>query len=358
MSKLHPPEDPVIEGLRGLAAMLVLATHYAHLITDQSGAWGFASTGVDLFFVLSGFVFAPYLVAKPLHYPAHLIRRLFRLYPLYLCALALYVGLKPAATAYDHIGSHLLMGHTLQSIEIASFYNPAFWSLPPEVEFYLALPLLVIAARLLGVSGLVIAAVLGKLLLMALADPLQQGLTYRAIAMVHLPGLLVEFMLGCFAYCLSQKVLPWHRWVLVCCALLCLLGAERMFTLFLVAGQATVGSLQFWVAGNMGLMAAIGYTLLVAGLAGLTIRSAGLLTVSIWAGRLSYGVYLFHNAIGHIVSQYAPPLRGWTAWIVQLACTLVLAALLNVAVEAPARRIGRRLANWLQQRSVPHLGLH
>ena len=84
MSRLYASENPVIEGLRGLAAMLVVATHYAHLITDQAGAWGFASTGVDLFIVLSGFVFAPYMLGKPLYYPAHLVRRLLRLYPLYL----------------------------------------------------------------------------------------------------------------------------------------------------------------------------------------------------------------------------------------------------------------------------------
>ena len=31
---------------------------------------------------------------------------------------------------------------SLCTLEIANFYNPAFWSLPPEVEYYLLLPLL------------------------------------------------------------------------------------------------------------------------------------------------------------------------------------------------------------------------
>ena len=59
-------DDPAIEALRGFAALMMVVTHYAHLITPQRRAWAFASTGVNLFFVLSGFVFAPYLFGKPM----------------------------------------------------------------------------------------------------------------------------------------------------------------------------------------------------------------------------------------------------------------------------------------------------
>jgi len=146
--------DPVIEALRGFAALLVMATHYTALITSEAGLWGFASTGVDLFFVLSGYVFAPYLFGKSLRLVPHLIRRFFRLYPLYLVALLLYVVLRlPAASAWDHFAAHLFMAHTFSSLEVAYFYNAAFWSLPPEVEYYLLLPLLAWAATRLGSVG-------------------------------------------------------------------------------------------------------------------------------------------------------------------------------------------------------------
>ena len=135
-------DDPAIEALRGCAAMLVVLTHYLHFLTSEPGLWAFASTGVDLFFVISGFVFAPYLAGRPLQLASFFTRRLFRMYPLYLCALLVYVALKPAgADAWAHFPSHLVMAHTLQSVAIASYYNPAFWSLPPEMEFYLLLSL-------------------------------------------------------------------------------------------------------------------------------------------------------------------------------------------------------------------------
>ncbi|MBK6295652.1 MAG: acyltransferase [Rhodoferax sp.] len=150
-------EDPVIEALRGFAALMVVATHYAYMLSSQPKAWGFASTGVDLFFVLSGYVFAPYFFGRKLSVWPHLIRRFFRLYPLYVAALLLYVALKlPDGGAWRHFGVHLFMGHTLRSTEVAFYYNPAFWSLPVEVEYYLLLPLLVWLVARTAVSWFVV----------------------------------------------------------------------------------------------------------------------------------------------------------------------------------------------------------
>jgi peptidoglycan/LPS O-acetylase OafA/YrhL len=70
----------------------------------------------------------------------------------------------------------------------------------------------------------------------------------------------------------------------------------------------------------------------------------------VFIGKISYGVYLFHNAIGQIIAQYLPQLMGWTAWIFQLLCTLLLAALVHLTVETPARKIGRQLARRLHSR--------
>ena len=52
-------EDLVIEAIRGWAALMVMATHYVFMVSPHSGMWGFASTGVNLVCVLSGYVFAP-----------------------------------------------------------------------------------------------------------------------------------------------------------------------------------------------------------------------------------------------------------------------------------------------------------
>lgn len=360
--------DPVIEALRGVAAILVMATHYTYFLTPQAGMWGFASTGVDLFFVLSGYVFAPYFFGKPLSLRPHLIRRFFRLYPLYLCALLIYVGLRlPDATAWDHFGVHLLMGHTLTSLAIANFYNPAFWSLPPEVEYYLLLPLLawLSSQRRFGrfrFVGLVLLAATIHLALVAIASPDEKGVTARAIATIHLPGLLVEFMLGSLAYAMVQRdtrgVAALLRLVL---GFLVLAGMAVIFMNHVASVGEVARAVPVWIGGNIGLGAALGYALIVSGVAsppiGVTSRftdSAALpprseprlilQPVFRVMGGLSYGVYLFHNAAPQILGRVVPAMSGWAALLACTGITLLMAFAAHHAIEKPMRAYGRRLS--------------
>ena len=340
-------DDPAIEALRGCAAMLVVLTHYLHFLTSEPGLWAFASTGVDLFFVISGFVFAPYLAGRPLQLASFFTRRLFRMYPLYLCALLVYVALKPAgADAWAHFPSHLVMALTLQSVAIASYYNPAFWSLPPEIEFYLLLPLLALLCRRLGLGVLVAGALATHLLLVALADPAQPGVTARAIATIHVPGLLIEFLLGALAWRLAARCTsPWSRGGLLALAALALALALLMFGLQRPGASLATGRAALWLGGNIGLAAAVGYTLLVAALAGAPLlRATRWLPLSQWAGRLSYGTYLFHNAAPQWLNHLSPGWSGLPALLACLALTLLVAWLAHLLIESPARGFGRRLA--------------
>ena len=159
----------VVEAWRALAAWLVV---YAHLGGGTQALWGglrFAFTGVDQFFVLSGFVFAPYVFGKPVRLRAFWVRRLFRIYPAFVLALVVYMALKWAqGGALLYVWQHLVFAY-MQTREMAFYYNPVFWSLPSEVAFYLVLPALGWAcagrpwrvAALLVVALVVLAAVAG-----------------------------------------------------------------------------------------------------------------------------------------------------------------------------------------------------
>ena len=366
----HPQADgdPVIEALRGVAALLVMATHYTYFLTPQAGLWGFASTGVDLFFVLSGYVFAPYLFGKPLSLRPHLIRRFFRLYPLYLCALLLYVGLHvPTSAAWDHFGVHLLMGHTLTSLAIAKFYNPAFWSLPPEVEYYLLLPLLVwlSSQHRLGrfrFAGLVLLAAAMHLALVAVASPDEKGVTVRAMATIHLPGVLVEFMLGSLAYAMVQRDTRGGAALLrLALGFLVLAGMAVIFMNYVASVDDVARAVPLWIGGNIGLGAAVGYALIVSAVAGpptvLASRLAhsaasplrsefklGVQPIFKVMGELSYGVYLFHNAAPQILGRVVPAMSGWAALLACTGITLLMAFAAHHAIEKPMRAYGRRLS--------------
>lgn len=350
ISPARAAEDPAIEALRGFAALMVVATHYAYMLSSQSNAWGFASTGVDLFFVLSGYVFAPYFFGRKLSVGPHLVRRFFRLYPLYLAALLLYVALKlPDGGAWRHFGVHLWMGHTLSSTDVAFFYNPAFWSLPAEVEYYLLLPLLVWLVGRTGFLGLLVGSIALHMALLAGADPGEPATSARAIAMVHTPGLLVEFLLGSAAYRAAQRypgrVSAWWR---LCIGLAALVVVGLAYDLLIAPRVGQVPSPSLWVSGNIGLGAAVGYAVAVSAVVCLA-RSVG--AAARWwfllLGQLSYGVYLFHNASPKLLAMAGAPATGWLALVLALVLMLVMAWAAHHLIEHPLRRYGRGLSQRL-----------
>lgn len=272
------------------------------------------------------------------------------MYPLYLCALLLYVGLKePADIAWQHFGVHLVMGHTLQSQAIAFFYNPAFWSLPPEVEFYLLLPLLALLSRRVGFWPVLALALVMHLALVYTASPNEVDTSLHALASVHFPGLLIQFMLGALGFSMASHLQVSARGALTLSVgflgLLAWIAALWVFSHYLVGGTQPI---PVWVSGHMGLMAAIAYMLLVAAVAGSAKAASSLvMTACLWAGRLSYGIYLFHNGALQAVARYAPSVTGVEAIAAALALTVSTAWVAHKLIEAPCRNFGRRMGQAL-----------
>ncbi len=278
------------------------------------------------------------------------MRRLFRIYPLYLAALATYAGLRVlSGQPVQHLWQHLLLLHTWQTHEIAFYFNPAFWSLPAEVEFYLALPLLMRWGQ--GLRQVVLLAVLALALRLILATQLPgPGEVNTAFVLsVHLPGLLVEFLCGTIAWHLSRRGLaaPWRLGLLLggLCAWVALAQVSAAVTPHLP--QASNTGLRL-LAHSLPLLAAAASAAVIAAIARPLQDDPSLFSIAFvatWAGRLSYGIYLFHNAAPTWVQWVAGrPLPGLVLWPLSVATTLVVAFVLHLALEAPMRRIGRRIA--------------
>lgn len=387
---------------------MVLLSHYVVFVLPpqasgeaaaHSGLWGLATTGVDLFFVLSGFVFARTLAEPRMGQWAHvgsqlgphLVRRFFRLYPLYAVALLAYAALHPAPGRWEAMPSHLLMLHTSVGLQHATAYNVAFWSLPPEVEFYLLLPLLALAAAALSRRGLPAlalllgAALLAKLVLVSQAGQGEPLNTLRSILTVHAPGLMVEFLLGSAvavwgghvqAPGLAAAWSPRARRMAAGFGLFAALALAFTYAHHLASPQAAAQA-PLWLRGHVGLWAAIAYASLMmalpasssppeaqaalklhpnAGAVGIPIEAA-VINAALWAGRLSYGIYLFHNAAPVFLRQALPQAwavhGGWPLFAASLALTLVVSLLLHLVVEAPCRAYGRRLASsWARATST------
>lgn len=119
-----------IQVLRGVAAMAVVA-HHAFPGTTSAGA-----AGVDLFFVVSGFIMATCAGGRsPLEFLAD---RAWRIYPLWLIALAPWLAINPQDLL------HVVRSVTLWPVYGDQFLNPALgvgWTLSFEFLFYLGFAL-------------------------------------------------------------------------------------------------------------------------------------------------------------------------------------------------------------------------
>jgi peptidoglycan/LPS O-acetylase OafA/YrhL len=154
-----------LDGLRGMAVLGVMASHLfpgtttGPLTRALGGALVFGATGVDLFFVLSGFLITGILfdsLSDPGFFRKFYARRVLRIFPLYYGVLFTLLLLTPwLRLQWDGMNWALLF--YLQNTNIAGpFYDfhlahgislDHFWSLAVEEQFYLVWPLAVFLIR-------------------------------------------------------------------------------------------------------------------------------------------------------------------------------------------------------------------
>jgi peptidoglycan/LPS O-acetylase OafA/YrhL len=147
---------PVLEGIRGIAAVMVVITHVGFYSgAGVHGPWSGWLSRLDLsvaiFFVLSGFllfrsfVLAHYGVRPPVGTRSYLRRRFVRIYPAFLVVLVVNWCLTPLARQDS-------LTLWVQTVFLVQNYSTSFtsqldglvqiWSLVVEVSFYVTLPLL------------------------------------------------------------------------------------------------------------------------------------------------------------------------------------------------------------------------
>lgn len=151
--------------MRGFAVTLVFLTHFCTLVApwlaDAPGLAAFASqvhaignTGVDLFFVLSGYLIYKTLLVREQSFVHFMGRRIRRIYPTFLVVFSVYFALSyvfpressiPADAPLAYLGANLLLLPGL--FPIKPMITVA-WSLSYEMFFYLCLPIAVAAGRL------------------------------------------------------------------------------------------------------------------------------------------------------------------------------------------------------------------
>lgn len=349
---------PELDGLRGLAILFVFLAHYlggtGHLhfgwpIRQVFSAMNVGWSGVDLFFVLSGFLIGGILLevkTAPRYFRAFYMRRVYRILPIYYSWILLYVvvvlialagGPNSFSVSERELKQVLPQLLFLQNFQFSLFpFQQAWfvvtWSLAVEEQFYLFAPLVI---RFLSTRNLVIV-----LCSATVGAPLMRFLVFRYWSP---DSLATVYLLPCRADALAlgvllavgwrsrafralagrhERVLQWTLFFLsagICCTLKWMVGPVTLL-------RATIGYSWFALLYACLLLMALSQTntWLAA-----TLRSKSLR----WLGTISYCVYIIHLTVLLLTHQLILH-RGPEFYSLPGAAVTALAAILTLALAA------------------------
>lgn len=346
MDQLPPrakQSSAVIDGLRGFAALMVVASHASgmgmHLLPGVS-LEGIGKPGVYLFFVISAFLLTRQWLEADLQrggarfLKRYLLRRVLRIYPLY--ALVLVVGwlLAPKGLGVPLDGAAVWRHLSLQE------GRGIYWSVPVEFIYYLMIPPMVVWLRSRLSIALRLGAVGVGLALVMLVWPAVEASAGSIAIGYYLP----VFVCGSLAawgreYVERRSVLDMRARVLLELIFIAVLALTIPSVTHVLVHDVPVDS-ELWHRQFL-LWGLFWAALLLSLLAGWlphwtwTLSSAPMRA----CGRWCFGLYLLHLPV-LLVSRWLPvagPLKAWLG----LAMAIGLAGLAHRFVEKPCQLRGK-----------------
>lgn len=345
-----------MEGLRGLAVILVFFVHYHALFGSQlpSDSITFAlsallecigHSGVDLFFVLSGYLIYSILMKGPLDHLKFIRRRVNRIYPTFLFVLGIYLALSMIFLSENKIPADRTAAalYILQNILLLpGMFNiqpiiAVAWSLSYEFFFYFLMPVLmsVLGIRLWAKSRRVIFFV--ALSAIAIAVSLA-GFQFRIQLTLFISGILVYEALK---HVQGREVrgADWYGTIALAgtLALIYLISPQQGHLRFLPGMERNWWNYResFLMPGFFAFVffSLVAKSFLKNALSWLPLR---------WLGNMSYSYYLIHGltlkGIGLalslvLVKPSNPSVLFWVALPISFLLTLVSSTVLFVFIE-------------------------
>lgn len=343
-----------MDGLRGIAILLVLGVHYFHETSysnpaaDTQGPFPFfgalfayGDLGVELFFLISGFVIALTLETSKTPYD-FFVRRFARLWPaLFVCSIITFLVVSSVSTPYSllvpqHL-SNFLPSLTLTPGYLWSWYFPGaglvdgvYWSLIVEVRFYLVVAVIFWSFKRSSLGRNLVIFTYLNILSRAALQRVFPG-SNALYSEILIPDFMPWFAAGAVFYELYMTRISPKLAVLLLCSMIAIIFRTSTFvgdsarSPFVISGYALLFFIAFWSIATRA--------------AASRLFEARLL---VWVGICSYSVYLLHNAIGRLILTAIP---GGVPFFLQFFAVLsVIVAMVAVGyisfvlVEQPARR--------------------
>lgn len=330
-----------LDGLRALAVIAVIINHISPILLPNG------YLGVDIFFVLSGFVITGSMANRPsltlrdflVGFYARRVRRLVPALVVFVLIMSLLIGffnpdpsilLKTGITALFGLSNLYLLKQSTDyfapTTELNIFAHT--WSLGVEEQFYVLFPFLVWwtgFGRGLAQGSRNLFALVSVLSGASLVAFIFLYPSYQALAYFSMPTRFWELGAGCLLYLHS------HR-----------LRVERSNPLLVTAGIVVI----LFAPLKLALLT----TPLMIVLTLLLIRSLRSDTVFfshpfvVYVGRISYGLYLWHWGV-LALSRWTIGLHGWSLPF-QVALMLLLAMISYHYLERPLRRLEGGWIRW------------
>jgi len=351
-----------LEGLRGLASVVVVARHSLNavqmplplrraLLEGPLAPLLNAQGAVQLFFVLSGYVLALSLSRHTgrLATGQFLVRRVFRIYPPYiaavlgawaLCAVSASRGLRPGYTRWLDVLAVPTpdAGPVLESLwfpGLGAGLLAVGWTLEIEMVFSLLLPVLLWFAVRSHALVLIAVAIL-------------------ALVVEGVPTVLrfaIDFALGISLFLERERIAGWMKPVRGWLGLAVFIVAVALF-----AAPELLG----WHLADLDILVPL--HLAPASIAWMAVGSAGLIALAIhlplwrrilsstafaYAGRVSFSLYLVHVPVLIVCARWIGSPTGIAGWLllfgIVMAISLPLASLAHRWVELPSIALGNAL---------------
>jgi len=365
---------PYLDSIRGIAAFTVLVHHcwLASITVDGGLTFGLTSfphfihyfigkflagrAAVLMFFVLSGFVLAHSLQKQPLSYASFTIKRLFRIYPVFvLVVISSYVLHKLIGIRYDGgntflskevihsdlstiaLLKHLALWGTIQGKSL----DVVIWSLVHEMRISLLFPVIMASVRKYRWRAV---AFYWLLSLACTSTSLyltgQVSLGYEEttiVGSVFATGYFIVFFAAGALLSIEREVVA---------STIRNLSRLKVFFLFVLVGLCLLKS------GENNTKAIFSDYIIGVGALGLIALARAVQkfqtvlnhAIPVWLGRISYSLYLVHLPVLFVASQmigatWPRPLTS----ILVVALSLAIAELTARFIEFPAIMLGKRL---------------